>query len=130
MADRQFAKIRKEFQGWNPSNFPLTKCKSLYEDKKDAPSKRQRISEDLFLTMKEMTDEMTSINIITLGDKLRMMALTWAACGCYDVPLQQGSAERVKMCSWEDADFYVYEITHRIPNQGEVHGPVSGEIPK
>ena len=115
LADRGFAKIRKEFQGWQPSNYPLSKAKSLYEDKKDAPSKRQRISDDLFLTVKEMGDEQTSLNIITIGERLRMMATTWTVCGCYDVPLQLSSVERVKMCSWEDADFYVYEITSRIP---------------
>ena len=86
LADRPFSKIRKEFQSWQPSHFPLTRGKSLYEDKKDVPTKRQKLSDDLFLTMREMTEEASSLNIITIGDRLRMMALTWSVCGCDDVP--------------------------------------------
>ena len=118
LADRGFAKLRKELQAWQPSNYPLSKAKSLYEDRKDEPRKRQRLSEDLFLTLKD-DEELATLNVVTIGDRLRMVATTWAVVGCYDVPLQAGSQEKVKMISWEDADYFVYELTSRIPTLRE-----------
>ena len=114
LGDRGFAKIRKEFQGWQPSHYALSKCRSLYDEKKDAPTKRQRLSDDVFISMVAMQEEIGTVNIITFGEFLRLLVVTWVVCGCYDVPLQADSQERTKMCAFEEADEYWFEFTSRI----------------
>ena len=116
MSDRQMARVRREFQNWQPTLLSLTKVKTLSVSQKAATTSRQRISDEIMISMGNLEeDTSTHLDIVLWPDTLRVLATTWVVCGCYDVPLQEGSQERVNMCSWEDADYYTFEFTNRIP---------------
>ena len=111
MSDRQMARIRREFQSWQPTLTALGKVKTLAVSQKVGITKRQRLSDEITISLGSIEEDSSNfLGIISWGDTLRIVATTWSICGCYDVPLTEGSQERVKMCTWEEADFYVYEV--------------------
>ena len=86
-ADGTFAKWRREFQAWQPSQYAIAKVKSAAETRKQADHKRKRLTEGVDLWFHEMEEELASgcLDLWSWSTKLDITTTTWGIVGCFDV---------------------------------------------
>ena len=112
-ADPQFARFRRECQQSAPSNFAILRIKSLAAEQMAAPTKKERISDHMEITIADTTVDPEVKDLASWCRKLQIFCFPLAVVGCfaYEYVDAFGKKVTVMYAHLSYTDKYQYEFT-------------------
>ena len=124
--DMQLAKIRREFQNFQPSMLQVGKVRTLAQSQRQAAPKRQKINESLSISIGSGGDEVFQrMDVVTWPESFAILTRTWTVCGSFEVAKDATSADRVLMVEMHQAETYRFEFVSRIRDYRERYSDAS-----
>jgi len=108
-SDSLLGRVQREFARLQPSQFPVSRVKSLASVQRGPPAKVRRLSAGLTLHLSgpeegEEHDEPAGLH--EFWTQLNILATTWAVAGCFEAEGGEPVGSKTVFCHWAEACSY------------------------
>ena len=116
-SDSLLGRVKREFDRRQPTQYPVSRVKTLASTQRGAPSKSRRLSAGVALTFEGADEEEVCVSgvygFLTL---LRVLCTTWAVAGSFDTPEGGG-----KFAHWHETTEYEHAFSEKAHQELSLH---------